>query len=62
MWNVKDTSDVIISRGNWNNLKVIQERLERHTGKAQNQGMTENIHIWSCKHTAESADVKVQDI
>jgi hypothetical protein len=32
------------------------------TGKARNQGTTVSSHIGHCTHTAESTDVKVQNI
>jgi hypothetical protein len=35
---------------------------EQHTRKAQNQGTTENSHTGHCTHTAESTDVKVQNV
>jgi len=44
-----------VKRGKWNHLKIIQQC----TGKARNQGTTENSHIGHCTQTAESADVKV---
>jgi hypothetical protein len=46
----------------WNNLRTIHKIPEQHTGKARNQGTTENSHIGHCTHTSESADVKVQKI
>jgi hypothetical protein len=57
MWNVKHKSDSS-NRGNWNNLKIIQEIPERHNGKAHNQGITENSRIGRCTHTAGNANVK----
>jgi hypothetical protein len=48
--------------GNWNNPKIIQTIPEQHTSKAINQGTAENSHIWICKHTWKSANVKVQNI
>jgi len=35
---------------------------EPHTGKARNQGTTENSHIGQCTHTLESTGGKVQNI
>ena len=40
----------------------IQKISEQHTGKARNKGTTENSHIGHCTRTAESTDVKVQNI
>jgi len=47
---------------NWNNLKIIQTISEQHARKAINQGTVESSHIRQCIHTAESANVKVQNI
>jgi hypothetical protein len=49
------------NRGNWNHLKSIQKTLEHHTGEARNQGTANNSHNGHCTHTAESADVEVQN-
>jgi hypothetical protein len=59
----KNKSDTSHDSGNWNNIKVVQKNLEQHTGKAPNQGTTEISHIFHCTHThtAESANVKVQN-
>jgi hypothetical protein len=57
--NKSDTSN---NKGNWNHLKIIQKIPEQHTGKARNQGTTENSHIGHCTHTSESTNVKVQNI
>ena len=57
MWSVKKSD-----RGNWNVLRATQTKAEQHTGKGQNQGTTENSHIGHSTHTAESANVKVQNI
>ena len=48
--------------GQWNHRRIFQIIPERHTGKAQNQGTADNILIGHCTHTAESTDVKVQNI
>jgi hypothetical protein len=56
----KNKCDTSKNRGNWNHLKIIQKIPEQHSGKARNQGATENSHIGHCTHTAESTDVKVQ--
>jgi hypothetical protein len=58
----KNKSDTSHDSVDWNNMKVVQKNLEQHTGKAVNQGNTEISHIWHCTHTAESANVKVQNI
>jgi hypothetical protein len=42
--------------------QIIQKIPEQHTGKAQNQGTSDNSHIGHCTRTAESTDVKVQNI
>ena len=56
----KNECDSSISRSNWNHLKIIQKIPEQHTGKARNQGTTQNSHIGHSTHTAESTDVKVR--
>jgi hypothetical protein len=48
------------NRGNWDHLKIFQKIPEQHTGKARNQGTTENGHTGHCTHTAESTGVKEQ--
>jgi hypothetical protein len=48
--------------GNWKNLKIIQKIPEKRTGKARNQGTTENSHIGHYTRTWKSANVKVQKI
>ena len=40
----------------------MQKILERHTGKAQNQGTTKKNQSYWTLHTAESANVKVLNI
>jgi len=42
-------------------LKITQKIPEQHTGKARNKGTTENNHREHCTHTAEGANVKVQN-
>jgi len=63
MWNVeaKVTADNN-STGNWNNLEVTQTIPEQRTGKARDQGSTENSHIGHCRHTAGRAVVEVQNV
>ena len=39
-----------------------QTKPEQHIGKARNQGTANNSHIGHCTQTAESANVKVQNI
>jgi hypothetical protein len=46
--------------GNWDDLKIIQKIADQHTGKARNQGTTENIHTGHGTHTSENTNVKVQ--
>jgi hypothetical protein len=60
MWNVKTNVIPVIRGANWNDIKIIQKIPEPHTGKARNQGTTENSHTGHCTHTSESTDVKVQ--
>jgi hypothetical protein len=50
------------NRGNWNHFHITQNIPEQNTGKAGNQGATDNSHIGHCTHTAESVDVKVENI
>jgi hypothetical protein len=47
---------------NYNRLKIIPTVPQQNTGKAQNQGSTENSHIGHCKLTSERTNVKVQNI
>jgi hypothetical protein len=49
------------NRGNWNYLKSIKKIPEHHTGEARNQVTANNGYNGHCTHTAESADVEVQD-
>jgi hypothetical protein len=60
MWGVKisDTNN----KSNWNHLRIIQTVPQQHTGKAQNQGPTENSHIGHCIHTLGSTNLNVQNI
>jgi hypothetical protein len=60
MWNVKNKCDTSSNRGNWNHFKIIKKIPEQHTGKARNQGTTENSHIGHCTHTSGSTNAKVQ--
>ena len=60
MWNVKTKVIPVIIGGNWNYFKIIQKIPEQNTGKARNQGTTENSHIGHCTHTLDSTDVKVR--
>jgi hypothetical protein len=60
--NVKTKCNASNSGGNCNRLDVIQKIPELHTGKARNQGTTDNSHIGHCTRTAGSTDVKVQNI
>jgi hypothetical protein len=41
---------------------IIMIIIEQHTRKAGNQGTAKNSHIGRCTHTAECANVKVQNI
>jgi hypothetical protein len=58
----KNKSDINNNRGNWNHLKIIQKIPDPHTGTARNQGTTQNSHIGHRTRTAESANVKVQNV
>jgi hypothetical protein len=43
MWNVKKkVIPIIINKGNWNHLKIIQKIRKQHTGKARHQDTTKN--------------------
>jgi len=54
-----DTSN---NTDDWKHFKITRTIPEQHTGKARNQGTTENGHIVHCTHIAESADAKAQNI
>ena len=58
----KNKSDTSNNRDNWNHFKITKKIPEQHTGRAQNQGTTENSHMGHCTLTSESTDVKVQNI
>ena len=62
MWNVKYKSDTSNKRVNWNHTKTIQKISAQRTGKARNQGTTENNHIVHSTQTAGSVNVKVHNI
>jgi hypothetical protein len=62
MWNVKTKSDTGNNRDNWNHLSIIQTLPGQHTGKSRNQGTTNQSYIVHRTHTAESNNVKVQNI
>jgi hypothetical protein len=62
MWNVKAKVIPAIIGGDWNHFKITQTLPEPHTRKARNYGTTKNSHTGHCAHTAESANVKVQNI
>jgi hypothetical protein len=47
--------------GNWDHIKRVKI-LELHTGKARNQGTTDNSHTGHWALISESANVKVQNI
>jgi hypothetical protein len=42
----------------YSHLKIIHTIPQQHTGKAQNEGSTENSHIGHCKLTLERTNVK----
>ena len=52
----------IKSDTNWNHLQIIQKIPQQHTGKAGNQGTAESSQIGLCTSTAESTNVKVENI
>jgi hypothetical protein len=58
----KSKCDTCNNRGNSNHLKIIHKILQQHTGKARNQGTTENGHIGHGTHrpTSESTKVKLK--
>jgi len=58
----KNKSDVSNDKGNWNLLKIVQKIPEQQTGKARNQGTTENRHVGHSTRTSESTNLKVQNI
>jgi hypothetical protein len=55
-------SDTDNNRGDLDSLKITQTVPEQHTTKGRNREITQTSHFWHCKQTAESADVKVQNI
>ena len=62
MWNVKARVIMVIIEINWNHVRITHTVPGQHSRKAQNLGITQNSHIRHCKHTMESANVKVQNI
>ena len=50
----KNTCDVSNNSGKWNHIKISQQIPEQHTGKALNQGTTENSHTGYGKHILEA--------
>ena len=50
----KNTCDASNNNGNWNRIKIIQQIPEQHTGKALNQGTTENSHTGYSTHISEA--------
>jgi len=55
-------SDDSNDRSNCDLLKIIQKICDQHTGRARNQGATENSHVGHSTRTSESTNVKVQNI
>jgi len=49
-----------MNRGNWNHPAITQTIPEKHNGKAQHHGTTNNNHIVHCTHSSVSKKVKVQ--
>ena len=60
MVNVKTKCGTNNNKGKRSHLKIIQKIPEQRTGKARNQGSTENSHIVHSTHTSENTNVKVQ--
>jgi hypothetical protein len=56
--NKSNTSNV---RGNWMDVGIIQKIPVLRTGTAGHQRTTKNSHLGHCTHTAESADIRVQN-
>ena len=54
--------DISNNMGDWKLFKITQKIPELHNRKARNKGTTKNSHSGHCTHTAESANVKVQNI
>jgi len=50
------------NKDKWNHLNIIQTLPEQHTWKARNQGTKKQSYTGHCTHTAESTNVKVQNI
>jgi len=48
------TSDTSNNRGNCKHFQIIQTMSKQHTGKAKNQGTTENRHVGHCTHSLGS--------
>ena len=47
MWDLKMKVMSSNNRENWNHLKFIHKTLEQYTGRAENQGTTENKPYWA---------------
>jgi hypothetical protein len=60
MRNVKLNVLPVNNTGKWNDLKIIQKITEQYTGKARNQGTTENSRFGHITSILESTYVKVQ--
>ena len=58
----KNKGETSNSTDDWNNLKIIQKISQQHPGKALNHVTIEYSHTGHCTSTAESIDVKVQNI
>ena len=58
----ENESDTSNNRHTRNHFKIIQTITEQHSRKTRNQGTTKNSHIWHCTHTAESTNVKIQNV
>ena len=55
-------SDTNNHTDDWNYFKITQTIPEQNTGKARNYGTAKNTHIGHSTHSAESANVKVQNV
>jgi len=56
------TKVIPVNIGATGTIRITQKISKPHTGRAQNQGTTENSHIGHCTHNSESTNVKVQNI
>ena len=62
MWNVKTEMMPVIIGATGTVSELFRKYVSNIPGKHEVKELTENSHIGHCTHTAESADVKVQQI